>query len=80
MGLDWFDPFYERLENTPHLLCNDQRRNRFVATCLHTSRYASASGKFENKIPGLYEKRWAHLIHFTKACLIGFWVSTHARA
>ena len=65
--LSHWAPFLKQLGLFEALLCNRDRRERFVATCVPAD--AADSSLFKNFSGSLYEKRWGAVVSFLRKLL-----------
>ena len=65
-SLAFWDTFHGMLKALEGLLRIEERRQRFVVSCL-TGKYARYRGKFEVFNASLYEKRWREVVSFCKS-------------
>ncbi|CAE7589529.1 unnamed protein product [Symbiodinium sp. CCMP2592] len=67
--LPFWKPVFQDLKNVEALLNWKFRRNRFIATCLRGTPFASHEWRFENFTQGLYEARWHEVAKFVNKLL-----------
>ena len=66
-GLAHWPTFYTQLKVLEVFLRTDERRQRYIVTCLRGSRLASPEHRFEKFEASLYEGRWHEVLRFLRA-------------
>jgi len=65
-GLLYWQSFHSQLKNIEGLLTRQDRRQRFVHTCLYGSPFQSSAPLFRKWSQTLYEGRWKEVCKFIK--------------
>ena len=64
--LSWWSEFHKQLKQMEALLTRQDRRERFIHTCVKPSHLADQHRLFNKFTQTLYEGRWKEIVHFLK--------------
>ena len=63
-ALPSFSTFYNELKHFERLLCSPMRTQRYIATCLRDSEMSDKARLFQQRVNGMYDKRWMEVHTF----------------